>query len=263
MDCIVDYKNLLFEKNGMVGIVKFNRPEAMNALNTETLNELKDCVTNIIKSKDIKVILFTGMGKAFIAGADIKEMINMTPEQAMTFSKNTHELLNMIEESDKITIAAINGAALGGGCEFTLSCDIRLASEKAKFGQPEINLAVIPGFAGTQRLTRLIGIANVKRLIFTGELINSTKAYEMGIVSEVVPPEELMDHALKMAQSIAEKSGVILKIAKKAISEGVHMKFKDALELEQRLFGECFATSDLKEGMNAFIEKRKPVFKDK
>ncbi len=253
--------NILFEKNGKTAIVTFNRPEKLNALNTETLIELKEVLHSIESEQDLSVVILTGKGKAFIAGADVEEMVNKKPVEILPFARLHNELNRLIEYSPKITIAAINGYALGGGLETALACDIRVASEKAKFGQPEINLGIIPGAGGTQRLPRIIGYGNAMLLLTTGRIIDANEAKTLGLVQDVVPEGELMDRAILLADEIAKKPPVALAFIKDSVKRGRDMPLDLALEYEMRLFSILFSTEDQKEGMKAFIEKREPIFR--
>ena len=254
----MDFKNIALDKEGGVGIVKMNRPAAMNALNSETLGELKEAFGHLKDDDGVKVIVITGEGKAFVAGADIAEMKDMTGEQAKEFSKAGQKVFSKIAGMKKPVIAAVNGFALGGGCELAMACDIRIASEKAKLGQPEVNLGIIPGFAGTQRLSRLVGAAKAKELIFTGDMVDAQTALSIGLVNQVVGPDELMDVCMEMANKIASKGPAAVKLAKKVINRGIEEKLEKGSEYETDEFGECFAKGEAKEGMSAFMEKRKP-----
>lgn len=254
----MDFKNIIVDKENGVGIVKMNRPKAMNAFNTETLQELEKAFAHLGESGDVKVIIITGEGKAFVAGADIAEMKDMSADDANGFSKFGQGVFDDIAKTEKPVIAAVNGFALGGGCELAMACDIRIASEKAKLGQPEVNLGIIPGFAGTQRLSRLVGAAKAKELIFTGDMVDAQTAHSVGLVNQVVPAEELMDVCMEMAKKIASKGPTAVKLAKKVIDEGIQVSLNDGSTLERDRFGECFAGGEAKEGMSAFLEKRKP-----
>ena len=259
----MDFQNLLMKKEGNVGILSFNRPKVLNALNTSVLQELEEAIDQIHKDEDIYVLIITGEGKAFVAGADISEMKDKTAEQGRTFGDLGARIFRKIELMEKPVIAAVNGFALGGGCELAMSCDIRIAGEKAKFGQPEVGLGITPGFAGTQRLPRLVGTAKAKELIFTGNMVNAMEAEKIGLVNKVVPQEELMDEALKMAKKIASNGQIAIRYSKAAINRGTNCDIDTAVEIEKDLFGLCFATEDQKEGMSAFLEKRKPEFINK
>jgi len=257
------YKNIIVEKKDGIANLKINRPQALNSLNQETIIEISNAVTELDKDNKIKVVILTGEGKAFIAGADIKQMSNMTPLEAKEFSELGHELLNKIEDSRLPFIAAVNGFALGGGCETLMACDIVIAAKDAKIGQPEINLGVHPGFGGTQRLPRLVGKMKGKELLLTGRNISAEEAYEIGLVNKVVENEKLMEEANNIALSIANKSTVQTNFIKSLVNKGMDIDLNKANALEISYFSSSFSTHDQKEGMKAFIEKRKPMFKGK
>jgi len=254
-------KNIIFKKEDRVGYITMNRPQAMNALNSETFYELDNILTEIEKSDDVDVVIITGEGKAFVAGADIAEMKNMDGQQSRKFSALGQYVFRRMELMDRIFIAAVNGFALGGGCEYTMACDLRIASEKAKFGQPEVNLGVTPGFAGTQRLPRLIGISKAKELLLTGDMIKADEALRLGLVNKVVPPEELMGEATKIAKQIISKGPVAVKMIKSCINRGLQTDIDTASAFESDAFGLCFASGETKEGMSAFLEKREAKFR--
>ncbi len=255
------FQHLLYEKAGNVGLIKINRPHALNALNSEVLYELSDVFELVENDEEIRVIVLTGEGKAFVAGADISEMKGFSSKQARKFSTLGLNLFRRMELLEKPVIAAINGFALGGGCELALSCDIRISSEKAKFGQPEVGLGITPGFGGTQRLPRLIGTAMAKELIFTGNMINAEEAKSIGLVNRVVAPESLMEETLKLANKIASVSPTAVAYAKVAINRGMETDIDTGIEIEKDVFTLCFAEEDQEEGMSAFLEKRQPAFK--
>ena len=259
----MSWKNLTFNQKEAIAIVTLNRPKVLNALNTETLNELYEIFTQLDSDTGVRVIIITGSGKAFIAGADISEMNTYSPEEARAFSQLGHKTMDAIQNTGKPVIAAINGFTLGGGLELALSCDILIASEKAVLGLPEVNLGLIQGFGGTQRLPRLIGKARAKELIFTGEALKAQKACEIGLVNRVVPPEELLPEAVKMAQLISTKGPVALALAKRAIESGYDVPLSDGCKKEIDAFVESFSSQDRDEGIKAFLEKRKPVFTGK
>jgi len=259
----LELKNLLLKKQGNIGILSINRPKVLNALNTKVLIELKKAIDYIEKDDEVDVLIITGEGKAFVAGADISEMKDKTPEEARDFAKLGLDVFRSIEIMEKPVIAAVNGFALGGGCELSLACDIRVASEKAKFGQPEVGLGITPGFSGTQRLARLVNPAKAKELIFTGDIINAKKANEIGLVNKVVSAEELMSGTLELAKRIGDKGQIAVRYSKAAINRGIETDIETGMAIERDLFGLCFATEDQKEGMEAFIEKRNPEFKNK
>lgn len=257
----MDYKNLKFENQNGIGILTVNRPQALNSLNSDTIDELNRFFGKEALDDSIQVVIITGSGqKAFVAGADISEMQPMSAEQACTFSKSGQSTFDMIENLPKPVIAAINGFALGGGCELAMACDIRIASDKAKFGQPEVGLGIIAGYGGTQRLPRLVGKGRAKELLFTGDIIDATEACRIGLVNKVVPAEELMSVAMAMAEKIRSRAPVAVKLTKSAVNKGLEGDLQSGLALEAEMFGHCFSTSDQNVGMAAFLEKRKAKF---
>ncbi|MFN5628309.1 MAG: enoyl-CoA hydratase-related protein [Bacteroidota bacterium] len=253
--------NLLTEIYGNVLLITINRPDKLNALNLSTIEEIHTTLNQSLHNNSIKVIVFTGAGpKAFIAGADIAEFANFSVEQGSEMSKNGHDLLfNYIENFPKPIIAAINGFALGGGLELALSCHIRIASANAKLGFPELNLGVIPGYGGTQRLSHLVGKGKAIELILTTDMVSAEEAHKLNIVNAVCAPEELLDKSLEMANKISQKSPIALRAALKSIIANYN-KQQNGFETEIEEFGKCFGTNDFKEGVSAFLEKRKPVF---
>ena len=257
------YKNIVIEKKDGIATIKINRPQVLNALNKDTICELTKAVEDLGKDKKIKVAILTGEGKAFIAGADIKQMSTMTPLEAKEFAELGHGLLKEIENSRLPFIAAINGYALGGGCEVLMSCDICIAGKSAKLGQPEINLGVHPGFGGTQRLPRLVGRMKAKELLLTGRNIDADEALDIGLVNNVVDDEKLMETVYKIAGKIAEKSIVQTDFIKSLVNKGTDIDLNTANSLEISYFASGFSTNDQKEGMKAYLEKRKPIFKGK
>ncbi len=259
----MDFKNILVEKKNNVVILTFNRPAVLNALDSNVLKELDKALDEIKEDQETYVAIITGQGKAFVAGADISEMKDKTPEEARKFAELGLSVFRKIELMEKPIIAAVNGFALGGGCELAMSCDIRIASEKAKFGQPEVGLGIIPGFAGTQRLSRIVGMAKAKELIFTADLINASEAERLGLVNKVTPENDLMNEALVLAGKISSKAQSAIKYAKTSINRGIESDIETGMMVEKDLFGLCFATYDQKEGMEAFLEKRKANFKNK
>lgn len=259
----MDYSNLSLTKDGNVVILAINRPNAMNALNTELLLELDVALEDLNKDSEVFVIILTGEGKAFVAGADISEMKDMTPEEARSFGMLGSKVFRKLELMGKPVIAAVNGYALGGGCELAISCDIIIAGEKAKFGQPEVGLGITPGFAGTQRLSRIVGAKKAKELILTGGMIGAEEAEKIGLVNRVVPQEGLMEAAMEMAKTITSKGQIAVRYAKTAINRGIETDMDTGNAIETDLFALCFANDDQKEGMTAFLEKRKAEFKNK
>jgi len=249
--------NLRLEVENEIAVLTISRPKALNALNSETLTELNEVLADIEERNDIKVVILTGDGeKSFVAGADIAEMVNFTAAEARAFGMRASEPFFKLMNMRQVTIAAVNGFALGGGCEISMACDIRIASDNARFGQPETGLGIIPGFGGTQRLARLVGMGRAKELIFTCDTIKADEAYRIGLVNKVVPQAELMDTAKAMAAKIASKASYANSIAKAAINNGYDMDIKNAVEMEANLFGITCSTHDKKEGMTAFLEKR-------
>lgn len=258
----MDYKNILFEVGEGVGVLTFNRPKALNALSSETLDEVADVVGLVAHDESIRVLVLTGAGeKAFVAGADITEFSSLNPLSARLFSEKGQSVFFEIERLPKPAIACVNGFALGGGCEIAMSCDFIYASEKAKFGQPEVNLGLIPGFGGTQRLSRLVGRAKAKELCMTGEMIDAAQAKELGLVAKVFPPEQLIEETMKVARLLASRSASVLRSLKKVIDAGADIDLKSGCVLEVEAFGVCFGSEDMREGVAAFMEKRKPAFK--
>ncbi len=258
------YKTLLYEKKDGIGIVTINRPASLNALNGEVFTELYELFQEIENDAEVRVVIITGSGpKAFVAGSDIVEMQPQNSQESGRFAEKVRKASDRIYTLSKPVIAAINGYALGGGCELAMCCDLRIASENARFGQPEINLAVIPGGGGTQRLTRLVGMTRAKELLYTGDMIDAKTALAWGLVNKVVPLDSLMTEAMALAQKLMTRSSRILQIMKSAANSGANMSLPDALDYEAQCFALCFATEDQKEGMKAFMEKRKAVFKNK
>lgn len=244
-----------FEKKGHIGILTIDRPEALNALNSATLDELYETAESIRRDEEVRCLIVTGAGKAFVAGADISEMRSLTREEAVEFGRRGHRAFCALESLEIPVIAAVNGYALGGGCELALCADIRIASEKAKFGQPEVGLGITPGFGGTQRLVRTVNRAVAMGMIFTGKVINAQKALEIGLVTKVVPPEQLMDEAMSMAEAIAANAPIAVRNAKKAIRRSYLAELGEDLDAEAKLFGDCFETEDQRMAMTAFVEK--------
>lgn len=257
------YENLMLEKKGHIAIIKMNRPHVLNALNIETLNELDRVVTQLSHDKDVFVIILTGEGKAFVAGADVAEMSAFTVFESRRFSHLGHRIFRKLDTLEIPTIAAVNGFALGGGCELAMACDIRIASENAKFGQPEVKLGITPGFGGTQRLARLIGSSMAKQLIFTGDIIDAEEALRINLVNKVVPAETLLDEAFFMAERIASNGPIAVQLSKTAINRGLDMNLDTALSYEAEIFSKCFSTKDQKTGMKAFLEKTERFFENK
>ncbi|HWQ74652.1 MAG TPA: short-chain-enoyl-CoA hydratase [Syntrophomonas sp.] len=258
------YANIILEKEADLAILTVNRPKALNALNRDTLLEIQAALEDVAVDAGIKVLIMTGSGdKAFVAGADISYMQDFNVSEGRAFGQLGQQVYRFIELMEKPVIAAVNGFALGGGCELALSCDIRLASENAVFGQPEVGLGITPGYGGTQRLPRLIGEGLAKELIYSSSNLKAYDAYRVGLVNHVYQSAELMNEAKKLAGKIARQATVAVGYSKTAINRGMQVDIDTAMQIEADLFGMCFATEDQKEGMKAFIEKRKPAFKSR
>lgn len=256
------WNNILLEIEEDIAIVSINRPKALNALDYTTIAELGEVMTELAANKAVNVIILTGAGeKAFVAGADIAYMVSLPPLEAQKFSRHGQVVFSQVEAMPKPVIAAVNGFALGGGCELAMACDIRIASEKAKFGQPEVSLGIMAGFGGTQRLARLVNPGIAKEMLFSGDIYDAQAALRVGLVNKVVPPEELMDTCKKMAKRISSMGPVGVRFTKEAINQGLDMDQEKAFNIEADLFGVIFSTADQKEGMKAFLEKRKAEFK--
>lgn len=256
------FDNLTYAREDFIVTLTINRPEVLNALNRKTLIELQRAFFEFQHDREARVMIMRGAGdKAFVAGADIQEMAKMSQEEAEDFARNGQALTILIETIPKAVIAAVNGYALGGGCELAMACDFIMASSTAQFGQPEVNLGLIPGFGGTQRLARVVGRANAKQLIFTGDRIMANRALTLGLATAVYPPEELMEAANKMARKIARRGPKAVGAAKRSLNRGYDLALEVGLEFEAMLFGSMFKTDDMREGTSAFLEKRKPTFK--
>jgi enoyl-CoA hydratase len=253
----MEYKILKVEVKDSIAIVTINRPEAMNALNIRFFQEMDDVVASIASKKDIKVMIITGEGKAFVAGADIAEMVDMNSEQGTNFSKTGQNTFSSLGKLEIPVIAAINGFALGGGLELAMGCDFRIASTKAKFGQPEVNLGLTPGYAGTQRLPRLVGLADALYLLLTADMISAEEALRIGLVQKVVEPEQLMTEVINIANKIASKGPKAVRKVKSVVHKGFLTDFNTGSDMESHEFGSLFGNEGA-EGMRAFLEKRKP-----
>ena len=255
----MDYQFLKVEHNDGITVMKISAPKSLNALNSTILKEMDDFIGHLDKAT--RVLIVTGDGeKSFVAGADISEMAHLNEAQGHDFGRLGAQVFRKIEVLPIPVIAAVNGFALGGGCELAMSCDIRIASSKAKFGQPEVGLGIIPGFSGTYRLPKLIGQGYAKEMIYTGKVVRAEEALRIGLVNAVYDPEELMDKAMEMAQMMLKNAPVAISLAKQSINEGYDLDADGAIGLENKLFGKCFATHDQKEGMDAFLNKRKAGF---
>ena len=259
----MEYTKLIVEKQDAVCIVKINNPQAMNALNSTVLGELDAAFSEIGKDADVKAVIITGEGRAFVAGADISQMSTMSAAEGKAFGEQGAAVFRKIEQLPVPVIAAVNGFALGGGCELAMACDIRIASVKAKFGQPEVGLGITPGFSGTQRLPRIVGMGIAKELIYTADIIDAAEAYRIGLVNKLAEPETLMEEVLKMANKIASKAPIAVRYSKEAINTGIQTDMDSAIAIEANLFGLCFASEDQKEGMAAFLKKEAPQFKNR
>lgn len=253
------FETIILEKEGGIAILTFNRPDAMNALNNQVRAEFRAAMADLATDDEIKVVILTGAGKAFVAGSDIKELRQTTPLSA----HNITRLGDIVQNMGKPVIAAVNGFALGGGCEIVMGCDIIIASDKAKFGQPEINLGIIPGGGGTQRLPRLVGVCRAKELILTGDIIRAEEADRIGLVNRVVPLDQLMPTVKEIAGKIAAKSSAAVKIAKASINRGMQMGLESGLAYEREMYSLSLTLDDKQEGVAAFVEKRAPQFKGK
>ena len=246
-----------YAAEGQIGIITINRPKALNALNADVLEDLK-AVLDGVDQDAVRCLIITGAGeKSFVAGADIAQMSTLTKEEGEAFGKKGNDIFRALEVFPIPVIAAVNGFALGGGCELAMSCDFRICSDNAMFGQPEVGLGITPGFGGTQRLARLIGPGMAKQLIYSARNIKADEALRIGLVNAVYPQAELMDQAKKIASGIAKNAPIAVRACKKAINEGQEVCMDEAIVIEEKLFGSCFETADQKEGMGAFLEKRK------
>jgi len=253
----MDFNQLKPERFGKVEVLTISRPSALNALNSEFFREINIYLDDLILADDVSVLVITGEGKSFVAGADISEMVNLNASQAKGFSEKGQQTFYSIQNLPIPVIAAVNGYALGGGCELAMACDFRIASKKALFGMPEVSLGLIPGYAGTQRLPRLVGLGNALKCILSGEPVGAEEAFRMGLVQILSEPEELLKDAIEIAKKIASQGPDAVKTAKKVIRRGVDLDFEEALDLEKNHFAELFE-GEAKEGMKAFLEKRKP-----
>jgi enoyl-CoA hydratase len=258
------FDNLLFEKKGPIAYVAINRPKVLNALNSATMGELRTVFTQLKDDREVRVVILTGAGeKSFVAGADIGELQKNNPVEAKEYTHRGQAVLDLIENLGKPVIACINGFALGGGCEIAMACTMRLASENAKLGQPEVKLGIIPGYGGTQRLPRLVGKGLAMQLLLTGEMISAQEAHRIGLVNEVVPADQLISRAEAIAQAIIKNAPLAIQYCLEAVNHGMEMTLPEGLFLEASLFAVCCATEDKKEGTSAFLEKRAANFTGK
>lgn len=251
--------NVLLEKKGNIAVATINRPKALNALNSAVVSDLDEMIGQVIADEEIRALVITGSGeKAFVAGADIGEMSTLTKAEGEAFGKLGNDVFRKLETLPIPTIAAVNGFALGGGCELSMSCDIRICADTAVFGQPETGLGITPGFGGTQRLARLVGMGMAKQLVYSALNIKADEALRIGLVNAVYPQEELMPAALKLAGKIAKNAPIAVRNCKKAINDGISLPIEKAIEVEEKLFGDCFETHDQVEGMGCFLSREKP-----
>jgi len=258
----MSYKNIAFEVENEIGLVTINRPERLNALNLETFAEIDDVFDEVSALSEVKGVLVTGSGeKAFVAGADITEIKDLSLTGGIAFSRTGQKVFNKIEACEKPVIALVNGFALGGGCELAMACHLRIASEKAKFGQPEVNLGLVPGYGGTQRLPRLVGRGRALDLLLTGRTISAEEALSMGLVNRVVEDETLMDAGRELMKMILSKGPVAVRYMLQVVHQGLNSTLEDGIRLEANYFGMACSTEDMKEGTTAFLEKRRPQFK--
>ena len=258
----MSFENLLIERDGGVAVLTINRPKVLNALNTQTLDELRRAVLELKSDAGVRAVILTGSGeKSFVAGADINELTTQTPTTGREHAIAGQHVLDLIEHLGKPVIAAINGYALGGGCELAMACTIRIAADSAKLGQPEINLGLIPGYAGTQRLARIVGKGRALELLLTGDQVSAQDAHRLGLVNRVVPGAELMAEAKTLAAALAAKAPLAIRYILEAVHKGVEMPFAQAQVFEATLFGLVASSDDMREGTAAFLEKRKPAFK--
>ena len=253
----MSFETLLVDRDGAVQIVTFNRPKVLNALNTQTIHELEQAMREAAADDAVRAIVLTGAGeKSFIAGADINELAVLSPAAGQRHGRRGQMVFDAIEQLGKPVIAAVNGFALGGGCELAMACTLRIAADTARFGQPEINLGLIPGYAGSQRLPRLVGKGRALEILLTGDMVSAARAYEIGLVNKVVPAAELMNEARKMAQALASKAPLATRYLLEAVNRGLEMPLAEGQYLEGSLFGLVASTDDMKEGTKAFLEKR-------
>ena len=258
------FENLLLAREAAVAVVTINRPQVLNALNVPALDDLRRAIADLTDDHSVRAVIVTGAGeKAFVAGADISELAGQRPSESRDHARRGQHVFDLIERMGKPVIAAINGFALGGGCELAMACTIRIAADTARLGQPEINLGIIPGYAGTQRLARLIGRGRALEMLLTGEHVNAAEAFRLGLVNRVVPAGQLMDDARKLAGSLAAKAPIAMRFIIDAVNKGLDMPLAEAQNYEATLFGLVASTDDMREGTKAFLEKRKAEFRGK
>jgi len=257
------YQTIHYEKDGSIATLTIDRPQALNALNSQAVAEMEQVIAEVAEDREVRVLIITGAGRAFVAGADIAEMYPLNMIGGRDIARNGTRMMRSLEKLEIPVIAAVNGFALGGGTELAMACDIILASEKAVFGQPEVALGITPGFSGTQRLPRRIGVGRAKEMIYTGRKIKADEALQIGLVDFVYPHEELMAQAKALAETIVKQSPIAVKFSKVAINRGLQVDIDSGIAIENEMFGMCFATEDKMEGMGAFLEKRTPTFQNK
>ncbi|MDP2319133.1 MAG: enoyl-CoA hydratase-related protein [Acidobacteriota bacterium] len=258
------FDNLLLARDGAVAVVTLNRPKVLNALNNQTLAELAACMAGLKADDSVRAVILTGAGeKSFVAGADINELAALSPVEGQAHARRGQLIFDAIEQLGKPVIAAINGFALGGGCELAMACTIRLAADTARFGQPEVNLGLLPGYAGSQRLPRLVGKGVALEILLTGDMVSAARAYEIGLVNRVVPAAELMAEATKLAQALAAKAPIAVRFILEAVDQGLESPFAAGEYLETTLFGTIASSADMREGTKAFLEKRPAVWQGK
>ena len=261
---MMSFEHVLVERRGAVGLITINRPKVLNALSVQTIDELREALLSLKHDAEVKVLVVTGSGeKAFVAGADIGELAKLSAAEAKGYSLRGQHVLNLIEHLEKPVVAAVNGFALGGGCELAMACTLRLAADTARFGQPEITLGTIPGFAGSQRLPRLVGRGRALELLLTGRMIDAEEALRIGLVNRVVPAGDLMRESLAMADELASSAPLAARYVIEAVTRGLEMPLADGSLLEASLFGLAASTEDMREGTQAFLDKRKPTFRGK
>ena len=256
------FENLFVDREERLAVITINRPKVLNALNSQTLDELRRAILDLKRDDEVRVVILTGAGdKAFVAGADINELAVQTPAGGREHALNGQHVFDLVENMGKPVIAAINGFALGGGCELAMACTLRIAADSAKLGQPEINLGIIPGFAGSQRLPRLVGKGRALQLLLTGSMIGAEEALRVGLVDRVVPATQLMNEARQLAGALAKNAPIAMRYIIDAVNRGLEMPYSEAAIYEATLFGLVASTEDMREGTTAFLEKRKPIFK--
>jgi enoyl-CoA hydratase len=261
---MMSFEHVLLERRGAIGLITINRPKVLNALSVQTLDELREALLELKHDPEVRAVIVTGSGeKAFVAGADISELVKLSSTEAKDYALRGQRVLELVEHLGKPVVASVNGFALGGGCELAMACTLRLAADAARFGQPEIKLGAIPGFAGSQRLPRLVGKGRALELLLTGRMVDAEEALKIGLVNRVVPASDLMRESLALAEQLASSAPVAARYVIEAVTRGLEMPFADGSLLEASLFGLAASTEDMHEGTQAFLEKRKPTFRGK